>query len=69
MFTIYLLGRSSIEALHPDFAMLSPGGTILNVYDAEKMHWLRVALITRISCKRPLESRRHRELAALAGNR
>ena len=54
-FTIHLKERTPIEALHTDYAMLSPGGSILNVYDAEKMHWLEVASITRVSCNRPAE--------------
>jgi len=54
-FTVHVKERTPIEALHTDYAMLSPGGSILNVYDAEKMHWPEVASITRINCNRPLE--------------
>lgn len=54
-FTVHVKERTPIEALHTDYAMFSPGGSILNVYDAEKMHWLAVASITRIRCSRPVE--------------
>ncbi len=55
-FTIHLKGRTPLEAMHTDYGTLSPGGSILNVYDAAKMHWLEVASVTRISCNRPVEN-------------
>ncbi len=54
-FTVHVKERTPIEALHTDYAMLSPSGRTLNVYDAEKMHWLDIESITRISCSQRAE--------------
>jgi len=54
-FTVHLSERTPLEALHTDYAMIAPGGHWLNVHDAERMHWVDVKSIIRISCKRPAE--------------
>lgn len=54
-FTVHVKERTPIEALHPDYAMLSPNGRTLNVYDAEKMHWIDIESITRLSCSQGAE--------------
>lgn len=52
-FVIHLSERTPIEALHTDYAMIAPNGHWLNVHDAERMHWIEVRSIIRISCKTP----------------
>ncbi|HYR58283.1 MAG TPA: hypothetical protein VEO95_06635 [Chthoniobacteraceae bacterium] len=52
-FVVYLKERTPIHALHTDYAMTSPEGTILNVHDKERMHWIEAKSITRITCSRP----------------
>ena len=55
-FTIHLKDGSQFQALHTDYAMTSPGGTILNVYGADRMHWIEAASIIRISCEQAKET-------------
>ena len=52
-FTVHLKERTPIEALHTDYAMVSPNGLTLNVWDTERMHWIDVGSITRITCTQP----------------
>ena len=49
-FTVHIVERTPIEIPHTDFAMLSPDGGILTVWDAERhLHHIHAASITRIS--------------------
>ena len=55
-FTLHLEERTQLEVLHSDFAMLSPTGRTLTVYDAERhMHHINTDSITRITHQLPAE--------------
>lgn len=49
-FTVHIAERSPIEVSHSDFAMLSPSGGLLSVWDAEgRLHHIDALAITRIT--------------------
>jgi hypothetical protein len=51
-FVVHLKELTPIHALHTDYAMTSPEGTILNAHDKERMHWIDAESITRITASR-----------------
>ena len=49
-FTIHVAERTPIEVLHTDFAMHSPSGRTLTVYDTERhLHIINADSVTRIT--------------------
>jgi hypothetical protein len=55
-FTVHVAERTPIDVMHADFAMLSPSGRTLMVYDTERrMHHINADSITRISHEMPAE--------------
>ena len=54
-FTLHVAERTPIEVSHTDFAMLSPGGEVLIVWDTERhLHYINAPAITRIAIKAPV---------------
>jgi hypothetical protein len=53
-FTVHVVERTPIEVAHSDFASVSPGGTVVTVWDTEgHFHFIDALSVTRIASQAP----------------